>query len=592
MSNFQIALEHYGNNKYDKAFAWFEKVIYDDSDIALKLQGLDYLYKINSILKNRPALIKIKFDLATILFNISDWPNAFRLYSEIFSEISQLTVQPTATFSSMGISQGVLLKNLCFSSLRSGNVEDALVFFVKALTYYQNKKNRWQSLALIEEYKKNYQLTQNLLDEYLALLLANGEYARLQVATQFIRNEVVEMFANDSFNTVNKRTTFLQTIRAFAPVIQSSPSWQENSVLFEIVLFDVFFNIYPKDESFRINLNLRKRFVNLLFEFAVLFPENPISPLLMFQYGLLFSKKRIVQNILELFNERRSADKENDKIFNLLKSKRVDLANMRSCDSLYADDIEVDLGEDLFEKSESVEIERQTPTQIIQAIDFLIKSGNTQNIEKLLVELKRLDPENKNIKEIEKNFISQNRSTSSIEKNNQKEHEELLFHEAQDIINSPEDQEYGFSNRAKEQSLISFLELQGIAYIKENAYDLAYAFFGMQMFEVVEFIVDIVESDKHLSKHSVEDFIAFSYLKINALIAQKKFFDAMAEIDSALQGAPLTIDERKSFLYLSAEVFRFLHDTRRALIIYKQVYKIDPSYRMVKNRIGSLENSK
>ncbi|HLE11892.1 MAG: hypothetical protein A2504_06730 [Bdellovibrionales bacterium RIFOXYD12_FULL_39_22] len=589
MSNFQNALECYNDNKYDAAFAWFKATISEkDGQVETKLLAMEYLAKINILLKHKNLLSQIQFDLACELLEKSSWSSAYKLFKDVFLTIESEKLENLPN----KIPRGVLLNNLWKSSSESGEIEDAKYFFNEAFWQYKKSNNSWAMLGLLENYQEKYPLPDHLQDEYFRLLLISGELAKFQRATNFIREDISEAFAQDNFIALVGQPKYLALLKKLSQEISCFPNWREDAALFEIVLVELFLSIYPKEISFRVNLDDRKRLINLLFEFLVVFPNNPVGILVLYQYGIVFSKRFMLQALIPNIAPKRSGRREDDKIFNALKNKKIDLVNMRTCDYVEVgdSDFEIDLGEDLFVDNTSRGDLHKSPTQLIHAIDYLIKSGNEEHIDKLMEELRKIDPQNNYLKELEakrqKSFS--NKANQEVAQKDQ-QREDRLVQTLENLIHGERDGLEEREFRQKEKSVIDHLVLQGREYICDNVSDLATAFLNMQMYSAVEFVVNMAETAPRLT---VEEKVGLSYIKASALMEQKRFFDALAEVESVLGGLPLTSEEKKDFLYLNAELLYAVKERSRALKIYQELYNIDPNYRMVKNRIGLIESGK
>ena len=99
---------------------------------------------------------------------------------------------------------------------------------------------------------------------------------------------------------------------------------------------------------------------------------------------------------------------------------------------------------------------------------------------------------------------------------------------------------------------------------------------------------ETIHSKEVLLKHKIN----IQYLKIECLFAQGKYDAGIRIADTTLISYPLTSDEQVTFLYLIAEGRFHLNDFETALKYYGLVKDYNISYRIVRMRIGQIEQDK
>jgi len=76
-----------------------------------------------------------------------------------------------------------------------------------------------------------------------------------------------------------------------------------------------------------------------------------------------------------------------------------------------------------------------------------------------------------------------------------------------------------------------------------------------------------------------------------ALMNRSEYFKAIDLIDEVLQDEPLYGEEQLAFLYVKAEAYLKLKKTKMAKELYVAIKKLNPHYRLVGERLKSLETT-
>ena len=85
--------------------------------------------------------------------------------------------------------------------------------------------------------------------------------------------------------------------------------------------------------------------------------------------------------------------------------------------------------------------------------------------------------------------------------------------------------------------------------------------------------------------------LGHQYLLVETFILAKRPYDALDIIDDVMGNYPMLDREKMGFAYLKGEIFLSLESQKKALEIFKFVDRIQPGFRLVKERIKRLEEN-
>jgi len=191
-------------------------------------------------------------------------------------------------------------------------------------------------------------------------------------------------------------------------------------------------------------------------------------------------------------------------------------------------------------------------------------------------------------KAIQSNQIIHKSPAKAVVPNNlEKENNQLSFL-GKKIIGSKEilDKETFINERC----MIKVCELLDDEIIFKFYNDFIVCFLTMRFYEVANSVLDRVE--KNIAAFNVEEKIGHEYLRINVLLEDKKYWEALTRSENLLLSYPLIPEEEKCFLYLKAEANFFLGRKKDAKEIYLKIKETSPSYRLVENRLLEIEINK
>lgn len=132
--------------------------------------------------------------------------------------------------------------------------------------------------------------------------------------------------------------------------------------------------------------------------------------------------------------------------------------------------------------------------------------------------------------------------------------------------------------------IIAGLKSHDFENMKEGS-EMATAFRFLGMDEVVLFICD-----KLIPLHvDVKVRAALTFLSIESLMNLEKNYQALQMVEAFLKIEPVYGEEKLALLYLRAEIYFLLGKNNDSLKYFKEVQRINPHYRLVNQRLRSLE---
>lgn len=133
--------------------------------------------------------------------------------------------------------------------------------------------------------------------------------------------------------------------------------------------------------------------------------------------------------------------------------------------------------------------------------------------------------------------------------------------------------------------IIAGLKLHDFEKMKKEGFEMATAFRFLGMDEVVLFLCE-----KLIPLHDdVKSRAGLTFLNIESLMNLEKNYQALHTVDTFLKTEPVYGDEKLALLYLRAEICFLLGKNEESIKHFQEVQKINPHYRLVNQRLKSLE---
>lgn len=229
-------------------------------------------------------------------------------------------------------------------------------------------------------------------------------------------------------------------------------------------------------------------------------------------------------------------------------------------------DTDFDMGEDLLGESES---SLSDADKLLENIELLKTMGEDEEAEILVMKLKRLYPEHPYFQEA-------GGTTVKVKRMNVDDIEETW--------NSMFVEEKESRLEMVEHAKATLRSIDDVELLK-NYRDLIYSFNSMELYEASLQVMKRLE--KHMEDLPLEIKLEINYLNAKSLIFNKQYYQAYDLITQVNGSSPLAGEKRIEFLYLQGEVARKLGRTKDAIKSYLLVKKINPDYRLVRQRLQS-----
>jgi hypothetical protein len=135
--------------------------------------------------------------------------------------------------------------------------------------------------------------------------------------------------------------------------------------------------------------------------------------------------------------------------------------------------------------------------------------------------------------------------------------------------------------------VINSLKLMSDQELKNKGKDMIIAFELLGMENVVLFLCEKVVSLTTETK----SLASLYFVWVQALVNNGDSFKAVDLIDEVLQKEPIYGEERIAFLYLKAEACLKLNKIKKAKMLFLEIKKFNPTYRLVGERLKALETT-
>jgi tetratricopeptide (TPR) repeat protein len=144
------------------------------------------------------------------------------------------------------------------------------------------------------------------------------------------------------------------------------------------------------------------------------------------------------------------------------------------------------------------------------------------------------------------------------------------------------------SDEFGQKGIIKTLKFIDFEKNKKEGREMAIAFRFLGMDEVVVYLCDRL-SVLHNDISELKDRASLVFLGIESLLNLEDYHTAQQKIELFIADEPIYGDEKLAFIYLKAEVNFLMGKKSEALKYFQDVYKINPHYRFVRQRLKLLE---
>lgn len=378
--------------------------------------------------------------------------------------------------------------------------------------------------------------------------------------------------------------------------------WKRSPQLFELKLIKILMQLKKKEEGEK-NGPLSRDFLALLFEYITLFSKRLSGYYIGLDYGLTCKRKQLSEKFITYYNSQKLNFVREKKFVSLFENNVSIVSEMSESDadieyrdSNYPKVSHLNLIKDISAVRSKEKVAREVQRRIgelTRDIKFLL--GQNKNLEAMGIvrKLAMIDPDNPELAEYKKAIKKSHETTDSLDKaalkitkRNVDDIQRELMREISKYTveeDSPPDE-----GMVKEKWIIKEIEYLGKENLNQFYSDLVITFLTMDLNTVALKILDIVENDI-LESDNIGEKLNFSYLKTMTLFRKNKLHDALLLVKGILTGRPLLEEEKKCFMYLKGEILKKQGKRREALSVFNSVYRMDPNYRLISQRLNELE---
>lgn len=428
--------------------------------------------------------------------------------------------------------------------------------------------------------KGKYSRAFDVLERSLSLLGRDDDVlSYFFLASLSLQNEavIVSRMKNDAQRVLEcKSLSLIKSVNLF--IDEYSKAYRDDvkyvSVDLQFIYCSFFIHVLRREgacsEGFEL---IRRCFIHDLYNLLLVDEYRHKGLLLLLEYALIFRKKRMGQNIILYFEVCRDLKKKYQKRVDELNSEILLMPEVG--DDKGFEEESFDFASDLFQK-EKTEVKGFVEIKKLERdYNFLIKSGvKTSEVEKIVNRLKEIDPKNSIIEKYAKsiNISTDYEDLEGVEGL----YQALLANSLRDDVGDHE------RNMSKVLSLIDDDELE-VIYC-----DIITSMFQMGYYRVTIEIIDRVLS---FFGEDSPDTINLMYLKAEAFYALEGYEKVISLCRGALNNLPLAREEKNNFLYLAAESYLLQGKNKHARDLFKQVFNVDSSFRLVAQRVMEIEES-
>ncbi len=232
-----------------------------------------------------------------------------------------------------------------------------------------------------------------------------------------------------------------------------------------------------------------------------------------------------------------------------------------------------DLGDDLKESSNLNEID-----QLEKNIKFLMSTNQNQKAYELALRLKKLNSNHS----ILKNFFK-----IDVVENYEETHHKIIDNLLKSI-NLYTSKKWNSFEKTPENLLRKTILAMPINDLEKYCSDLVFALNGL---EFPNISIDLLT---YLSKQISDKrwVLEHKYLLVETLILAERPYEALDIIDDVIGAYPMLNNEKAGFAYLRGELLLSIDCKEMALEMFRFVDSLKPGFRLVRERIRTLEKSK
>ncbi|MCK5072195.1 MAG: hypothetical protein KAQ98_02130 [Bacteriovoracaceae bacterium] len=553
-------------NKFDQSAKDFQKCL-EDVELAedMRASCYEYLLKIYAFLGMRKDLEDARKGFVDILKKCNQFDRAHEIIEAIIKE-------------NVSIVGSKLLEDLWNSLIGDGKIKRSKEIAGYTLNYYWRRKLIHRAKSFLEMYG-NKCAKDVFYRKWLIKFMVLAEDW----------NELDE-FIDSLFCDFNK-SGFEIWQRLPEEIIQylemEVEKWFYSKRICELKIL-LRMNRIINEENKNGHLKVREEIINIIYEYLLRFGEIERVLIFLLDYCVYFGKKKMLAKIKEMSDSGPLDCPNYHNIKSMVEQvfKKIDEIKSSDEEMISVEIGSIDLGEDLF--LVETDSERETRVRKLERdIVFLNKTGKKEEVDKRLVELKRIDANNTliidstRLNEISKVASEGGVSTDCAE----------ILKKMEDMFPENTEKNKSVEVYTSEMAMIKNLKYLEPRIIEEYYEDLIIAFKMLQMYDAARKLIGQISGEAFIT-NDVRKKMSLQFLLVNVLFDSEEYLDVLSECDQVLAEEPLLDSEKINFMYIKAEALLALKKEREAEKVYQIIKKQNPHFRLVNIRLNKIEQNK
>lgn len=547
MADLESAIDHYSKNKYEEAFLLFKECI-DSNQLNSDqlIQSLKMFFEIRKLLKTKNLYLDYRILFAQQYYAKEDYENALSEYLCALNENEK--------------KYKTHLEQVWSCYYNVGLISNSDQTAEEYIDYLIQKKSIGRLKTFIGTVQKN---REKILDWDLSLTIASLSTGTEEGVSDYLS----ENFSLSHLSHHQKQS--LVKIQKLSLAVQGNQYWNRHWIKKWINLIEIVLKM--EIENSPKNYTNAKSFVTLIFEFVLAGGDLSIAVPYLGLYSQKFRRKKLAEYFLKLYSGHKSKFGDLCNAIRLEKESYDGQLNLTS---------EADYGADLLsEEMFGLNKNKARIRQLVFEINLLEKNNQSDKVSRLYNELSSLDPDHIKVVEYNEKVNAGNGSKLLQKRASAQEISEKLQDEIQKFSKIKPISE---SDDSAKRVLRKTIALMPINEIEENGEDLIVSLIEFGFEDVGDWMLSTYSKELPLSR------IDFMYYKIICLMGMGKYSQAQEVSQEILVTEHLNEDGHICFSYLRAECFRSMGRKIDALKIYQDIYKKNPRYRLVSQRLSEV----
>ncbi len=547
MADLESAFEHYSKNKYEEAFLLLNECISTNELSSEELiRSLKLFFEVRKLLKTKNLYSDYRVLLAQQYYQKGDYENALIEYQYALIENEKKYMTH--------------LEQVWDCYFQVGQIENSDNTAEKYIDHLLAKKSTGKLRRFISIAKKNRNQS---IDWDLSLVLANLSTG----LEEGVKEYLLTHFTLSSIINPNKKN--YEKIIKLSNAVQGHQYWNRHWVKKWIDLVEIV--IRMNIENGANTYSNAKSFVTLIFEFVLAGGDLTIALSYLGVYSSRFRRKKLARHYLN-----HSSPKKNE-VNSIYRNIQIEIENYDSNLNLSN---EADYGSDLLkEEVFGLNKNKARIRQLVFEINLLEKNNQHEKVSRLYTELASLDPDHFKVVEYNEKINLGHGSKLLARRESAQEISEKLQNEIRKFSKENSQPE---TDESYKRVLKKTITLMSEKEIEDNGEDLLVSLIEFGFEDIGEWLLTTYIKLFNLTR------VEFDYYKIVCFMGMEKFAQAAELAEDILTTEQLNEETHICFSYLRAECFRSLGKKMDALRIYQEIYKRNPRYRLVSQRLSEV----